>query len=82
MIAVHPNILEKNGKKEFAVLPFEEFLQIQEELLDFEDLKDLREAKNKEQNVKGLSFSEAKKELKIWTKSVSAARGLPSCVPS
>ena len=65
MIAVHPNILEKNGKKEFAVLPFEEFLQIQEELLDFEDLKDLREAKNKEQNVKGLPFSEAKKELKI-----------------
>ena len=65
MITVHPNILEKNGKKEFAVLPFEEFLQIQEELLDFEDLKDLREAKNIEQNVKGLSFSEAKKELKI-----------------
>ncbi len=65
MIAVHPNILEKNGKKEFAVLPFEEFLQIQEELLDFEDLKDLRAAKNKEQNVKGLSLSEAKKELKI-----------------
>jgi hypothetical protein len=65
MIAVHPKILEKKGKKEFAVLPFEEFLQIQEELLDYEDLKDLREAKNKEQHAKGMSFSEAKKELKI-----------------
>ena len=34
MIALHPNILIKDGKKEFAVLPFEEFSRLQDELLD------------------------------------------------
>ncbi|RKY24800.1 MAG: type II toxin-antitoxin system Phd/YefM family antitoxin [Planctomycetota bacterium] len=65
MISLHPNILEKDGKKAFAVLPFEEFLQIQDELQDFEDLKSLREAKEKEKNVAGLGLSQARKELKI-----------------
>jgi len=65
MISLHPNILESNGKKEFAVLPFEEFVQIQKELQDFEDLKDLREAKEKEKDVKGSTLLEAKKELGI-----------------
>ena len=65
MISLHPNILERDGKKAFAVLPFEEFLQIQDELQDFEDLKSLREAKEKERNVAGLGLSQARKELKI-----------------
>ncbi len=65
MISLHPNILERDGKKAFAVLPFEEFLQIQDELQDFEDLKSLREAKEKEKNVAGLGLSQARKELKI-----------------
>ena len=30
MIELHPNILENNGVKQFAILPFEEFLKIQE----------------------------------------------------
>ncbi len=50
-------------KKEFAILPFEEFVLIQNELRNFEDLKELREAKEKEKNVAGFSLSEAKKEL-------------------
>ena len=32
-------------KKEFAVLPYEEFVVIKEELKNYEDLKDLRDAK-------------------------------------
>ena len=44
-MSIHPQIIEKNGIKEFVVLPYEEFLQIQEELEDFEDLKTLREEK-------------------------------------
>jgi hypothetical protein len=38
-------ILEKDGLKEFAVLPYAEFLRIQEELEDYEDLKTLRAEK-------------------------------------
>ncbi|MGL5019648.1 MAG: type II toxin-antitoxin system Phd/YefM family antitoxin [Luteolibacter sp.] len=42
-MSIHPQIIEKDGVKEFVILPYEEFLQIQEELEDFEDLKTLRE---------------------------------------
>ena len=46
MIKLHPEILKKNGKKEFVVLPYEEFTALQELLDDYEDLLDLRAAKN------------------------------------
>jgi PHD/YefM family antitoxin component YafN of YafNO toxin-antitoxin module len=50
MVKLHPEFLTKNGKKEFAVLPYEEFIKIQELLEDLEDLKDLRKAKEEEKN--------------------------------
>jgi PHD/YefM family antitoxin component YafN of YafNO toxin-antitoxin module len=65
MIDLHPSILEKNGRKEFVILPFEEFEKVEEELSLYEDLKDLREAKEKEQNTQAYSFDEAKKILDI-----------------
>jgi len=65
MIALHPNILEKDGKKEFVVLPYEEFLKIQDELADYEDLRMLREAKLQEGNAPTLSLEDLKKNLKI-----------------
>ena len=65
MIALHPNILTKNGKKEFAVLPFEEFSKLQKELLDYEDLKELHKAKSEEAGLGGISLSEAKEEWGI-----------------
>lgn len=57
MLTLHPNILEKDGKKEFAILPYEEFQKIQEELEDFEDLRILREAKAAEANCSTISLS-------------------------
>jgi hypothetical protein len=63
MLALHPNILEKNGVKEFAVLPFDEFKEIKNELQNFEDLKDLREAKIKEKESIGLTLSES---MEAW----------------
>ena len=39
-MSIHPQIIEKEGKKEFVVLPYEEFLAIKESLEDFEDLKE------------------------------------------
>jgi len=65
MITLHPNILEQNGKKQFAVIPYKEFLKIQEELSDYEDLKDLRQAKEAEKNAPTVSLEDAKKELGI-----------------
>jgi hypothetical protein len=60
---LHPEFLTKNGRKEFAVLPYEEFLKIQELLEDLEDLKDLREAKQEYQDHPSVSLAELKKML-------------------
>ena len=65
MLIIHPNILEKDGKKEFVILPYEEFEKLQEELENFEDLKELRAAKAKEQDAPALSLAEAKRTLNI-----------------
>ena len=65
MLTLHPNILEKDGKKEFAILPYEEFQKIQEELEDFEDIRLLREAKAEEANSSTTSLSSLKKHLAI-----------------
>lgn len=63
MLGLHPNILEKDGKKEFAILPYEEFTQLQEELVDYEDLKELRLAKEEEKYSSTISLEEARKEF-------------------
>ena len=47
------------------ILAFDEFEKVQEELQNFEDLKELREAKEKEGALKGLSLSQAKEQLHI-----------------
>lgn len=63
MITLHPNILEHGGKKTFVVLPYEEFLLIEEELEKHEDLKALREAKAEEADAPTVSLDEARKGL-------------------
>jgi hypothetical protein len=65
MITINPQILEKNGKKEFAILPYEDFLKLQEELACYDDLRLLREAKKEEENAVSVSFEEAKNILNI-----------------
>ena len=62
---LHPNFLEKEGEKEFAVLPYTEFLALQEELQDYYDLKELRATKREKTDAPTLNFDEAEKELKI-----------------
>jgi len=65
VISIHPNILEKEGKKEFVVLSYEEFFKVQEELEDYESLKSLRRAKAEEGNAMTTSFHDAKRMFGI-----------------
>jgi len=65
MIQLHPEFLTKNGNREFAVLPYEEFIKIQELLEDLEDLQDLRQAKKEEENSPSIPISEVKKLLNL-----------------
>jgi len=58
MIELHPEILKKNGKSEFVVLPYEEYEALQELLADYSDLLELRAAKNKESHRPSVPLSE------------------------
>lgn len=60
MVKIHPQIIEKDGKKEFVVLPYEEFIRVQNELEDYEDLRLLRQAKNQEKDKPSHTLEEAK----------------------
>ena len=65
MANLHVNYIEKNGKKEFVVIPYEEFIELQEQLADYEDLRELRKAKAQEADAPTISLEEAKKRLNI-----------------
>ena len=62
-MTIHPQILEKDGKKEFAVLPYEEFLRLQEELEDYEDLRTLRQEKAESQDEATRSLDDVLAEI-------------------
>ncbi len=64
-MTLHPQILEREGKKEFVVLPYDEFLQLQEQIEEYEDLQDLRSAKETEENAPTVSLAKVKKELGV-----------------
>jgi PHD/YefM family antitoxin component YafN of YafNO toxin-antitoxin module len=63
MIELHPEILKKDGKNEFVVLPYEEYAALQELLADYEDLLDLRAAKKEEDTESSIPLSDVKSEL-------------------
>ena len=63
MIPLHPEFITKNGKKEFAVIPYEEFEALQELIADIEDLMDLRAAKEEDANHPSVPLAEVKRML-------------------
>ena len=62
-LALYPEFLVKNGKRECVVLPYEEFEALQEPLADASDLIDLREAKEAERGAPTVSLEEVKRQL-------------------
>ncbi|WP_293291033.1 type II toxin-antitoxin system prevent-host-death family antitoxin [Microcoleus sp. PH2017_24_DOB_U_A] len=67
MIQLHPEFITRNGKKEFAVIPYEEFEALQELIADIEDLMDLRAAKEEEANQPSVPLAEVKRLLGLET---------------
>ncbi len=63
-MVLKPQILEKDGKKEFAIIPYDDFLKIQELLEDYEDISDLRAAKKSSQNDPGVPLKDVVAALK------------------
>lgn len=67
MVVLRAQIIRKDGKKEYAVLPYDEFLKIQEQLQDYEDLRCLREAKEAEKDAPTIEINELKKKIEART---------------
>jgi hypothetical protein len=63
MIELHPEIVEKDGKKEFVILPYEEFVAIEQALADADDLAALRAAKKEEHATPGIPLEEVVDDL-------------------
>lgn len=65
MIELHPEIVEKDGKKKFVVLTYEEFLAIEEALADADDLTELRAAKKAEHDAPSVTLEQVVEELEL-----------------
>ena len=65
MIELHPEIVEKDGKKQFVILPYEEFTASQEALADAEDLATLRAAKKEEDDAPSIPLEQVVEELEL-----------------
>lgn len=63
MLALHPEIIEKDGQKKFVMLPYEEFVQLQQRIGDLEDLVELQHAMETDRGAQGRSLDEVRKEL-------------------
>lgn len=61
-IQLHPEFVRKNGKR-VVVLPYEEFIALQEILSDYEDLIDLRTAKDEEHDASSIPLSDVQREF-------------------
>jgi hypothetical protein len=64
MVALHAQIIRKNGKKEYVILPYEEFLKVQEGLEEYEDLRCLRQAKEAEKDASAIGMAELKEKIR------------------
>jgi PHD/YefM family antitoxin component YafN of YafNO toxin-antitoxin module len=74
MVTLHTQVIKKNGKKDYVVLPSEEFLKVQEELEDYDDLRSLKEAKEREKDARTIGMAELKKKIKRRTSRYSRRR--------
>ena len=69
MLKLRPEILERDGKKQFVVLRYEEYEAMREAIDDLEDLRDLRQAKLKEGALPTIPASEVRRRLRAKGKS-------------
>ena len=63
MFNINPELITKDGKPMFAVIPYEQFLVIKEMLENLADLLDLRAAKQEEYNQPAINLNNVKQML-------------------
>lgn len=73
MTVLHPQILKRDGKPSFVVLPYEEYLALSEELADLRDSRAIRAAAKSDRGKKRLSLAEVRARLEARKPSRRAA---------
>jgi hypothetical protein len=68
VLKVRPEILTRDGKKQFVILRYEEYEAMREAIEDLEDLRDLREAKRKEGHLPTIPATEVRRRLRAKSK--------------
>ncbi len=63
MIKINPQFLTRDGKREYAVLPYEEFEEIQDRLEDAEDILALELARREDADKPTISLEEMQRRL-------------------
>jgi hypothetical protein len=63
MVKLNAQIIKKEGKSEYVIIPYEQFLKVQEELHSYEDIRCLREAKAVEKDSPTIAIDELKKRI-------------------
>ncbi len=76
MIELHPEFLTKNGKKEFAVLPYEEFMKIQELLEKTQIIEHKSNGKKMAEALRKIAKNNtfSKIDAREWQKSIRQDR--------
>lgn len=64
-VELHPEFLSAGGRKQFAVIPYDEFVRLQEWIEDTLDLHELRLAREENQDQPTYSLEEVKEQLGI-----------------
>ncbi len=64
-VKMHPEFLGKNGEREFALIPYTEFLALKEWLADIYDLLDLEEAIRFEESSVGIPLDEIERRYGV-----------------
>jgi hypothetical protein len=62
-IQLHPEFLTKDGRREFAVLRYEEFVELEEWLHDISDLLEIRDARNEVSDEPNVPLEEIEKVI-------------------
>lgn len=65
MLDLHLNILEFEGQKAFVVLPYEKYLEIEEQLQQLEDIRTLRRAKTQDTNAPSMTLAEVRTQYEL-----------------
>ncbi|WP_206171844.1 type II toxin-antitoxin system Phd/YefM family antitoxin [Thiorhodococcus mannitoliphagus] len=62
---IHPQFIRREGADEYVVLPIEEFRALEEIFHDYQDLRDLREAKSQEADAASVPLADVMRVLGI-----------------